>query len=97
MDELPLGPEEGLRVVDFPRTNLADVALQLRQLADWIESAKDEQFTAIVILGRECQHVNVYGFGARTSGLEVQGWLARAAAHVAGNVERHSDEGPKAA
>jgi hypothetical protein len=85
-----------VNVTEFPRTNLADVALQLRKLADWVETA-DEQLTCIVILGRASQEVNVHGFGARTSGLEVQGWLARATAHVAGNIQRASDEGPKAA
>lgn len=86
-----------MNVTEFPRTNLADVALQLRKLADWIETAKDEQFTCLVILGRANQDVNVYGFGARTSGLEVQGWIARAAHQVAGCVERFIDEPPNAA
>lgn len=86
-----------MNVTEFPRTNLADVALQLRKLADWVDTANDEHFTCLVIFGRASQEVNVYGFGARTSGLEIQGWLARAATHVAGNIQRHGDEGPRAA
>ncbi len=86
-----------MNVTEFPRTNLADVALQLRKLADWVDTANDAQLTAIVIFGRASQEVNVYGFGARTSGLEVQGWLTRAAHHVAGCVERSVDEPPNTA
>jgi hypothetical protein len=74
-------------VVPLPVTDLKDIALHLRQLAEWIETC-DEQVSCVLVLGRASQEVNVYGWGCRVSGLETQGWLARAAAHVAHAVER---------
>lgn len=70
-----------MNIVQFPRANLNDIAAKLREMADWRESV-DENATVVLILGRASQDVSVYGWGHRTSGLEVQGWLARAAAHV---------------
>ncbi len=86
-----------MKVTELPRTNLADVALQLRRLADWIEQARDAQLTCIVVLGRASQEVHVYGFGARVSGLETQGWLARAQSHVDRAVESWTDSDGRSA
>jgi hypothetical protein len=81
-----------MKVVEFPVTNLNDLALQLRKMADWIEKAPDPYLTCILILGRADQDVNVYGWGHRTSGLEVQGWLTRAQHLVSGVCSRIPDE-----
>jgi hypothetical protein len=82
-----------MNVVEFPQTDLRDIALQLRRMADWIEKADYREMSCIVILGMPSQAVNVYGWGARTSGLEMQGWLARATSSVAGEVERFQESG----
>lgn len=83
-----------MNVVQFKQTNLADVALNLRKLADWVDSLPAQDLSAIIIFGRNTQDVNVYGFGQRTSGLEMQGWLQRATFHVSGNVSRASEDSP---
>lgn len=81
-----------MKVVGLPQTNLADVALQLRKMAEWIETSEMPYVTCVLVMGMPDQDVRVYGFGQRTSGLEIQGWLTRAQHHVAGNVERFQGE-----
>ena len=82
-----------VNIVPMPITDLKDIALQLRKMADWVEAC-DEHLSCVLILGRSNQDVNVYGWGHRVSGLETQGWIARAAANVARAVERvHEDAG----
>lgn len=83
-----------MNVVEWPATDLKDIALQLRRMADWVEKC-DEHLSCVVILGRGSGEPNVYGWGFRVSGLEMQGWLARATSHVAGNVERYQQEDRK--
>ena len=81
-----------MNVVTLPITDLKDIALQLRKMADWVEKS-DEPLSCVVILGRANQDVNVYGWGHRVSGLEAQGWIARATSHVANAVERVQESG----
>jgi hypothetical protein len=80
-----------MNLVQFPRANVNDVAARLREMADWVDSV-DEDVTVVLVLGRASQAVHVYGYGHRTSGLEVQGWLARAAAHVMNAVRSFQTE-----
>jgi hypothetical protein len=71
-----------LNVATLPVTDLKNIATQLRIQADWVES-QPEPITCILIFGRASQKVDIFGYGHRASGLEVQGWLARAVAAVA--------------
>ena len=80
-----------MNVVDLPTSDLRDIAKQLRDMADWVEK-QEERLSCILILGRGTQEVSVYGWGQRVSGLETQGWLARAASHVAKCVESFYEE-----
>ena len=80
-----------MKLVRIPATNLKDIATELRKMADWVDK-QDEHLSCILVLGRGNCEVSVYGWGFRCSGLEVQGWLARAASHVADAVERHQAE-----
>jgi hypothetical protein len=75
-----------MNVVSLPVTDLKDIAAQLRRMADFAETC-EEQLSCLVVLGRSDGTVRVYGWGHRVSALEVQGWLARAVADVAGSVE----------
>jgi len=80
-----------INVVPLPVTDLKDIASQLRRMADFVETC-DEQLSCIVVLGRSDGTVRVYGWGHRVSGLEVQGWLARATSDVASGVQMHQEE-----
>lgn len=52
------------QLVNFPRTNLADVPLQLRRLADRIESGEEPASDhAIVVLEHASGGLSVFGFG----------------------------------
>jgi hypothetical protein len=64
----------------LPNTDLADVALQLRRLADWIEKTR-KPLSCVVIMGT-VEATTVCGYGHRVSPLEIQGWLARAALQI---------------
>lgn len=76
-----------MNVVPIPATDLSNIAAQLRKLADRVE-ASDEHLSCIVILGHGNRETSIYGWGYRVSGLEMQGWLTRAAFDVGGGVVR---------
>lgn len=80
-----------MNVVDLPTSDLSNIAARLREMADWIEKS-DERWSVIMILGCAGTEPKVYGWGYRVSGLETQGWIARAASHVAKCVESFYEE-----
>ena len=81
-----------LNLVELPQTDLRDIALQMRRMADWVEMQGQSELSCIFVLGRSDGSVNVYGWGARASALEASGWLARAQAKTAEPVERIGSE-----
>lgn len=76
-----------MNLVQIPATDLANIAAQLRKLADRVETS-DEHLSCIVVLGHGNCETSVYGWGYRVSGLEMQGWLSRAAFEVSCSIER---------
>jgi hypothetical protein len=67
-------------LASLPNTDLADVALQLRRLADWIEKTP-RPLSCVIVMGT-AEATTVCGYGQRVSPLEIQGWLARAALQI---------------
>jgi len=81
-----------LNLVELPQTDLRDIALQMRRMADWVEKSGRSELSCIFVLGNGDGSVNVYGWGTRVSALEAAGWLARAQAKTAEPVERIGTE-----
>lgn len=67
-----------MSVYEIKRVSLMDVPGKLRELADTFEQRSAELRTAIVIVGHASGHVQVRGYGERTTNLEATGWLYRA-------------------
>jgi hypothetical protein len=82
-----------MNIVPMPITNLKDIAQQLRKMADFVEQS-DEHLSCVLILGRADCSVDVCGWGHRVSGLEMQGWIARAAVEVAAAVRSYQEAHP---
>lgn len=59
------------------RVSFLNVPEQLRMLAQRIEDDPIVAASVVLILGRSDGRVSILGYGERTSGLEVTGWIHR--------------------
>lgn len=66
---------EGLKLVQHPATNLADIPMQLRRLAERIERGEFQPDTAVVILGTGMQEPRVFGYGNAGDSMRIVGLL----------------------
>ncbi len=64
-------------VYEIKRTSFLDVPAKLRELATMLESRGTPTKTVIIITA-DGSRMEVRGFGERTSGIEVAGYLSRA-------------------
>jgi hypothetical protein len=64
-------------VHEIKRTSFLDVPAKLRELATMLESRGTPTKTVIIITA-DGSRMEVRGFGERTSGIEVAGYLSRA-------------------
>jgi hypothetical protein len=72
----------GPNIVTMPASNLTDIVVQLRCLADSVETSPEKPVSCVVVLGFAQGTTTACAYGHRVNPLEVQGWLFRAAHEI---------------